>query len=149
MKTISKVLLVFLIPLVAYANPLGNIKKTQTDNVFGKFKKQCDFPPNLVLYTHRDDIVVSCGANISVNAGEGHDIIATCSDGADAVKITNGRVYIDRSTESTENYDVEGTNGDDIIVVCREGVRAGVTVNGLGGNDTIVECPDENTVFVF
>ena len=152
MKKIFRTLLVLLIPLVAHAHELSvkSCKQNPFDAFFdrweNRFENKCGAPTNLMFFTNRDDVVVHCGAsNVSVDAGSGADIVAVCSRGVDAIKIVNGRAYIDLSTEGTADYDVEGTNGDDIIVVCREGV----TVNSLGGNDTIVECPNENTVFIF
>ncbi|OGQ04327.1 MAG: hypothetical protein A3F82_10360 [Deltaproteobacteria bacterium RIFCSPLOWO2_12_FULL_44_12] len=140
MKTLFKTILVFLIPCIAFAVPL-NPESRPRKNRNTNYQAGCPMTPNLIL-SDRNDIVVFCGqALMSMNAVGGNDIVAACTEGVDGIRINNGQLYI--SFASTEG--VEGTNGDDIIILCRDGV----TVNGLGGNDIIVQCPNKNSFFIF
>jgi hypothetical protein len=64
-----------------------------------------------------------------------------------AVIVTGGdisKVYASKSSRTTY---VNGTDANDIIVICPD--HENVIVNGGGGNDKVAVCPDEQTSFTF
>lgn len=99
-----------------------------------------------VSFVSEDDTsVVLCSEElgVTIDLGAGSDILATCYEDVEAIRITHGKVFLDTSADQN----VMGTHYDDIIVLCPN--TDGLTVNGLRGNDTIVTCDSPDQMFVF